>query len=242
MQNTENNSILNVAGYKFVSLNTNQLLQLRTEFKTKTLALNLKGTILLSIEGINLSLSGFVGDIENFLNFLSTFHSFKAMTFQRSWSLTQPFQRMLVRIKKEIITMGKVDISPEKTPVPYLEPLIFHQWLEEKKDMVVLDTRNRYEVEVGTFNNAIDLNLDHFSHFPQAVQQLPEGTKDKTVVTFCTGGIRCEKAALWLIQLGFKEVYQLQGGIINYFNQCGNNYFQGTCFVFDDRSAIESEK
>ncbi len=183
-------------------------------------------------------LAGLPQAIEDFLTFLKQYRIFDDIIFQKTWSEQQPFRRLLVKIKKEIISMGKKEITPEKNPAPYLNPLQFKQWLDENKDLYILDARNQYEIEKGTFCHAVNLNLKHFRHFPEAAKQLPEHVKEKAVVTFCTGGIRCEKAALYLMKLGFKEVYQLEGGIINYFNQCGDQHFQGACFVFDEREHI----
>lgn len=234
-------NVLNISGYKFQPLNVAELPAWKIELKARAIDLQLKGTILLSHEGVNVFLSGFPQAIEVFLTFLKKYKIFDDIVFQKTWSQQQPFRRLLVKIKKEIISMGKKEITPEKQPAPYLNPMKFKQWLDENKELIILDTRNHYEVAEGTFNQAVDLNLKHFRHFPEAAKQLPEHLKEKTVVTFCTGGIRCEKAALYLMQLGFKEVYQLEGGVINYFNQCGNQHFQGACFVFDERDQIKPE-
>jgi UPF0176 protein len=234
--------ILNVAGYQFVSFEMENLLLWRQMLKREAIARHLKGTILLSLEGINLSLSGLPEAVENFMLFLQQTTGVNSIALQKTWSAVQPFRRLLVRIKKEIISMGKIEVSPEKNPVPYIDPKTLDRWMAENKDFVILDTRNRYEVDLGTFDKALDLQMDHFRHFPAAIQQLPEELKEKTIVTFCTGGIRCEKAALWMLRAGYKKVYQLQGGILNYFNACGASHFQGSCFVFDERSSIQPEK
>jgi predicted sulfurtransferase len=144
-----------------------------------------------------------------------------------------------VRLKKEIISMGCPEIEPEKQTAPHLEPVDFKQWYDEGKDMIVLDTRNDYEIRLGTFEAAMDLGIDHFRQFPEAIKKLPESFKKKPVVTFCTGGIRCEKAAELMKREGFEQVYQLNGGIINYFEQCGGDHYEGECFVFDKRVALD---
>ena len=232
-------NILNIAAYQFISLPSDSLPEWRERLKAKALSCSLKGTILLSTEGINLSMAGSAENITNFQQFLAEWEALNPLSYRETWSDEQPFQRLRVRIKKEIISMGKLEIQPEKKTAPYIEPDTFQQWYEQGRDMMVLDTRNTYEVELGTFKGAVDLNIRHFRHFPDAITKLPESAKDKPMVTFCTGGIRCEKAALWLLENGFKEVYQLKGGILNYFEQCGQGKYQGECFVFDERVTVD---
>lgn len=232
---------LNIAAYKFVTLDETALAQLRAHLKQHALANQLKGTILLSTEGINCFLSGTEENIKQFQQTLEQQTEFNDLTYKNSWSDHQPFTRMLVRLKKEIIPLGKPEIKPEQETAPYLEPQKLKQWYEQHKDMIILDTRNDYEVELGTFDQALDLKLKHFRHFPEALKKLPNDAKDKPIVTFCTGGIRCEKAAQHLINEGFKQVYQLKGGILNYFEQCGGEHYHGECFVFDKRVALDSE-
>ena len=232
--------IVNIAGYKFVSLADAVLPTLRISLKARAVALGLKGTILLAPEGINAFLAGERTTIDTFLATLHAIPEFHNMHFKESFTDYQPFNRMLVRLKKEIIPMGDGQVIPEKKTAPYLSPETFKKWYEEKHDMVVLDTRNDFEVNMGTFENAMDLHLQHFRDFPEAVDLLPENMKEKPIVTFCTGGIRCEKAAAFMLQKGFKHVYQLEGGILNYFEKCGGAFYQGDCFVFDQRVAVNS--
>jgi UPF0176 protein len=232
------NAILNMTGYQFVTLSATQIREWQQAFKTTAQACELKGTILLSEEGINLFLAGIEKNIRQFQQFLAQFTEFSRLTYRETWSTTQPFRRLLVRIKKEIISMGKAEIQPEQEPAPYLDPLTLKQWYQQGREMLVLDTRNHYEVQHGTFVQAIHLNLDHFRHFPHAIARLPAFSPHLPIVTYCTGGIRCEKAALWLQKQGYTQVYQLKGGILNYFEQCGRDYFQGECFVFDERMSV----
>ncbi len=233
--------ILNIAAYRFVHLSMDDLPTLRGRLKDKANQYQLKGTILLSEEGINLFLAGLADNVEKFQAVLNGITSFKDLTYKNSWSKEQPFTRMLVRLKKEIISMGCEEVQPEKHTAPYISPEDFKEWYDKNKDMVVLDTRNDYEMRLGTFKNAVDLNLDHFRQFPQAIKQLSKEAKNKPVVTFCTGGIRCEKAAELLLSEGFNEVYQLDGGILNYFEQCGGDHYDGDCFVFDKRVAVDAQ-
>lgn len=233
------NSILNIATYQFVSLPAAQLSAWRVAFKNRALACELKGTILLSQEGINLFLAGIPERIAEFQDFLRQYPQLSQLTYRQSVSASQPFKRLLVRLKTEIISMGQPEIQPEQGAAPYIQPRTLQQWYTQGQPMLMLDTRNRYEVEQGTFMQAIDLGLKNFRSFPAAAAHLPAQAKQIPIVTFCTGGIRCEKAALWLKKQGYSVVYQLQGGILNYFSECGGAYFQGKCFVFDERVSID---
>ena len=234
-------NIVNIAAYKFVTLQETELPVLRTVLKAEALRRELKGTILLSTEGMNLILAGERQNITAYQSFLATYSTFQGLVYKESISDRKPFTRMLVRIKKEIISMGHPEIQPEHLSAPHISPTELKQWYEEKRDMVVLDTRNDYEVALGTFENAVDLHLETFRHFPDMIALLPDAMKEKPIVTFCTGGIRCEKAAVFMLNHGFKEVYQLEGGILSYFEQCGGEHYQGDCFVFDQRVALNSQ-
>jgi UPF0176 protein len=232
--------ICNISSYKFIDIPEALLIQIQSELKFTGKKNNIKGTILLSTEGINLSLAGVKENIEAFQSHLASYHFFSDLTYKYSYSNFIPFEKLVIKIKKEIITFKIDSINPVKKTAPYITPQCLKEWYLENKDMILLDTRNDFEVEMGTFQDAIDLNLKHFRDFPEAIKNLPETYKNKPVITFCTGGIRCEKAALLLLQNGFKEVYQLQGGILNYFEQYQNEFYNGHCFVFDDRVAVTS--
>ncbi|MBI2791605.1 MAG: sulfurtransferase [Gammaproteobacteria bacterium] len=231
-------SYTNISGYKFTKLTNLESLQ--QNLKQNCVALDLKGTILLGSEGINVFLCGKIDAIESFYQFIPT-TGLPEIEFKESSSQVIPFKHMHVKIKSEIVTMGVPQINVVEQTAPYLEPALLKQWLDENKDIILLDTRNEYEVGLGTFKNAIELHIQNFRSFPKAVQTLPEEFKDKTIVTFCTGGIRCEKAAPYLITQGFKDVYQLQGGILKYIEKFQNTHFQGECFVFDKRIAVDTE-
>jgi UPF0176 protein len=234
-------SIINISAYRFVQLSDNILSKLQISLKLKTKELGLKGTILLSVEGINLFISGESDCIRSFQNFLTTYSYFQNLEFKKSFSNFQPFKKMLVKLKKEIISFGLQSINPEKFTAPYITPEMLNVWVENKPELVLLDTRNTFEVKLGTFKNSLNLNLKRFRDFPNEVKKLPEKFKHLPIVTFCTGGIRCEKAAAYLLENGYKEVYQLEGGILNYFEKCGENHFKGTCFVFDARESLTSD-
>ena len=148
---------------------------------------------------------------------------------------------MKVRLKKEIISLGRKDINPREMTGERISPEALKNILDSKEEVLVLDTRNEYETRVGKFENAIDLQLDTFRDFPEAVESLPEEYKDKQIVMYCTGGIRCEKASAVMMKAGFADVKQLDGGVIEYFKETGGAYWEGDCFVFDERVALDKE-
>ncbi|MCA9173161.1 MAG: sulfurtransferase [Planctomycetales bacterium] len=228
--------ILNIAAYHFVPLD--ELAERRAALLELCRHLDLRGTILLAPEGINLFLAGTVAGVEEFLATLKRQPEFTELVVKRSYSRRQPFRRLLVRLKKEIIAFGVPEVDPHKASSPKLSPETLKQWLDEGRDIELLDVRNDYEIEVGTFVGATAIGLGHFRDFPAATAQLPESWKQKPVVMFCTGGIRCEKAGPFMEQQGFEEVYQLDGGILNYFELCGGAHYRGDCFVFDHRVAL----
>lgn len=230
-------NIINIAAYRFVPLI--DLPPLRASLKEKCVTLNLKGTILLAPEGINVFLSGGSDEIDSFIGHLAADDRFAGMEFKRSTSDHQPFNRMLVKLKKEIISMGRPDISPAEHAAPSLPAKTLKAWLDEGRDVVLLDTRNRYEIKLGTFKGARQLGIDTFRDFPDKLRQLDPAIKEKTIVTFCTGGIRCEKAAPALLDAGCRAVYQLAGGILKYFEEVGGAHYDGECFVFDRRVALD---
>lgn len=227
-------AVLHIAGYKFVTLyNTHTL---REAFMQRCGELGLKGTVVLSPEGINIMLAADQAAIAEFKQFLLTFAKFADIEFKQVEAVFIPFKRMLVKIKSELVP-GLPGVNPTEYTSPNLAPEELKRWYEAGRDFIIVDTRNRYEYELGTFEKAINLNLETFREFPQALQKLDPAIKDKTVVMFCTGGIRCEKATPIAEKLGFKQVYQLEGGILNYFRHCGDSHYHGTCYVFDERVA-----
>jgi RluA family pseudouridine synthase len=230
---------INIAAYKFTCLD--QLPQRRAELLALCRSLGLKGTILLSSEGINLFLAGSRESIDTLLQHLRAQGEFSDLDVKESVSDHQPFSRMLVRLKKEIISMGVPEVRPQVKTSPKLSPSELKEWLDHGKDVVLLDVRNDYEFAIGTFENSVPLPIDHFRHFPTAVAELEEALKEKPIVMFCTGGIRCEKAGPLMEAQGFKEIYQLDGGILKYFEECGGAHYRGDCFVFDKRVALDPQ-
>lgn len=235
--------ILNIATYKFVALD--DLPSLKDAILHALATREIKGTVLLAEEGINLFLAGHRLEIHDFLTWLRTDIRFADLQIKESWSAVQPFHKRLVKIKPEIIRMNHPAIRPSAGRAPAVDARTLKRWLDSGQDdagrpVVMLETRNRYEIEAGTFQNAIDWQLDKFTEFPHAVQAHREELAGKTVVSFCTGGIRCEKAAIYLEEAGISNVYQLDGGILSYFEECGQAHFEGDCFVFDDRRAVNA--
>jgi UPF0176 protein len=235
-------SILNVSTYKFVTLRDRE--SLRDRLQQQCDAWGLKGTILLAPEGINIFLAGEASAIHGFLAWLQQDARFADITAKESWSGSVPFRKMRVRLKKEIITMKVADIQPEDHRAATVSPATLKRWLDRGLDdagreIVMIDTRNAFEVEAGTFVDALDLGLSRFSQYPQAIAARKNDFSGKAVVTFCTGGIRCEKAVLYMNRLGMNNVYQLDGGILKYFEEAGGAHWTGECVVFDDRNAVD---
>ncbi len=232
--------VVNISGYKFIELD--QLDQLKSKFLQKCQQYHIKGTILLAHEGINLMLASNRCETNRFIDFLKTDHRFDNIPLKLHDSTHQPFPKLKVRIKEEIVTIGlTISAQNQKDVGSYISPETLKHWLEKKHDITLLDTRNRYEVAMGTFENAIDFQIASFKQFPQASGNLKADLKQKPIVIFCTGGIRCEKASIVLKQQGYDKVYQLEGGIIKYFEQCEGKHFNGNCFVFDERLAVNKQ-
>lgn len=234
--------ILNVSAYKFVPLDDCETL--RDRLLTQTRTLGLRGTILLAQEGINLFLAGEANTLRGFLRELQSDPRLSQLPIKESWSGTVPFRKMLVKVKREIIRMNHPAIRPQAGRAPAVDATTVRRWLDQGHDdagrpVVTLDTRNDFEVDAGTFEGAIDWRLSKFSDFPAAVQAHRADLEGKTIVSFCTGGIRCEKAALYLREAGLQDVWQLEGGILRYFEEVGGAHYRGHCFVFDERRAVD---
>jgi len=233
-----NNQIMIIALYKFVELPD------YCEMKEPLLALclqhNIKGTILLAKEGINGTISGARDDIQRIVDYLYAEPRFADITYKTSFANEQPFSRMKVRPRKEIVTLGIPDIKPELQTGIEVVPENWNELISDS-EVIVIDTRNTYETELGTFQGAVDPKTESFRDFPHYVEQQLSEYKDKKIAMFCTGGIRCEKASAYLLANGFSEVYQLQGGILNYLAKIPkeNSLWQGECFVFDDRIVLD---
>jgi predicted sulfurtransferase len=235
-------SYLNLAFYRFARLE--DPLHWRQVFREYCAGKAFRGTLLFSQEGLNGMLSGEEPALREFQAFLRGIEvagarPFADVEFKESWSSEITFPRMLVKVKKEIIPLGLPWVDPLAKTGARMTAAELKAWLDEQRDFVLLDTRNDYEVDYGTFGKAKSFGLKNFRDFPEQLKALPEETRDKPLVMFCTGGIRCEKASAVAMEMGFKEVYQLDGGILKYFEDVGGDHYQGNCFVFDQRVAID---
>jgi len=199
----------------------------------------IKGTLLLASEGINGTIAGTREGIDTFLSYLRSDVRFKDLDHKESCAKSLPFYRMKVRLKKEIVTMGLDDINPNKMAGTYVKPEHWNTLISDP-DVVVIDTRNDYEVEIGSFKNAINPNIKTFRDFPEWIRQQKSLQKKPKVAMFCTGGIRCEKSTAFMRKEGFDEVYHLQGGILKYLEVVPEqeSLWEGECFVFDERVAV----
>lgn len=209
-------------------------------------ALGLLGTILLAHEGINLFLAGDAPNLRAFVRKLQVDSRFAPLECKESWSESQPFRKLLVKVKREIIRMNHPAIRPADARAPALDARTAARWLAQGRDdagrpVVTLDTRNAFEVDHGTFEGAIDWRLSKFSEFPASLDAHRHELEGKTVISFCTGGIRCEKAAIYMRDAGLENVWQLEGGILKYFEETGGAHFRGECFVFDERVALAAD-
>ena len=234
-------AILNIAAYRFVMLNN--AAELRESIRSQAAALELKGTVLLAPEGINLLLAGKPAAVHDFVAWLRRDDRFADIDVKESFSDEPPFRRLLVKQKTEIIRMNHPTIRPQLQRAPAIDAQTLARWLssghdDEGRPVVTLDTRNAFEVDQGRLHNAIDWRLTRFSDFPQALLAHREQLRGKTVVGYCTGGIRCEKAVLFMREAGVDHVVQLDGGILTYFEVTGGTHFDGNCFVFDERNAL----
>jgi UPF0176 protein len=238
------NAILNISAYLFVPLP--DAAELRPLLLQEALARELKGTILLAEEGINLFLAGPPEAVRGFVAQLRTDVRLAPLAPKESWSATQPFRKMLVKLKREIIRMDHPAIRPAGGRAPAVDAATVRRWLDQGHDdsgrpVVTLDTRNAFEVDEGTFEGAIDWRIDKFTEFPAALRAHRAELAGKTVVSFCTGGIRCEKAAILMAEEGLDNVFQLEGGILKYFEEVGSAHYRGGCFVFDERRAVDAD-
>jgi UPF0176 protein len=226
--------------YKFVKLND------YPELKSPLLKVmndnGIVGTLLLAHEGINGTVAGSRAAIDTLLNWLNQDQRLNPIEFKESLTDICPFKRTKVKLKKEIVTMGVEDIDPTQVVGTYVDPKQWNQLISDP-EVLLIDTRNDYEVQVGTFKNAVNPHTETFREFPQYVQQHLDPNRHKKVAMFCTGGIRCEKSTAYLKQLGFEQVYHLKGGILKYLEEVPKeqSLWQGECFVFDDRVTVNHD-
>lgn len=234
------NSIVIAAFYKFVPIKDLELL--RKPMLHEMLKLEIKGTIILAEEGINGSFSGTRARMDLFYRYLKKDSRLADLNFKETFDEKNPFDKAKVKLRKEIVSLGIQELDPMKWSDSHLSPEQWHQFIQDP-EVLVLDTRNAYEYELGTFKNAIHPNTDSFREFPEFVEDHLSDKKDKKIAMFCTGGIRCEKTIAYMKEMGFEQVYQLQDGILNYIESipAQESLWEGQCFVFDDRVAVDSK-
>lgn len=223
--------------YKFVSLP--DFKDLRAPLLAKMESLGVKGTLLLAHEGINGTVSAPQQGIDALLQWLNSDSRLNPISYKLSYDDAHPFYRTKVKLKKEIVTMGQPNIDPTQVVGTYVKPEDWNQLISDP-DVVVVDTRNDYEIELGTFKNAINPNTETFREFPEYVEKHLDPKKHKKVAMFCTGGIRCEKSTAYMKEQGFEEVYHLEGGILQYLEDIPKeqSLWNGDCYVFDNRVAV----
>jgi len=236
--------VLNIAAYHFAEVSDPAALGV--QLRARCEAAGLRGSVLVAPEGLNLFLAGDEAGVDAVLHFVRGLPGFDALVVKRSVSRHVPFARLKVKCKREIIAFGHDDCVPRARRAPSVGPHTLRRWIAQGGDdagrrLVLLDTRNREEVAFGTFDGARTLAIDNFTDLTAALSPLREELADAALVSFCTGGIRCEKAALWMQDAGFAHVHQLEGGILNYFEQVGGDGFEGSCFVFDERLALRAD-
>ncbi len=241
-----NATVLNISTYRFAPLDS--LPDLRERLFDLGERLGLKGTVLLAAEGINLFLAGPAPAVHEWLEEVRRVPLLDGLPAKESWSTGVPFKRWKVKIKQEIIRMNRPVIRPAAGRAPALPAATLQRWLaqghdDEGRPLRMLDTRNDFEVDVGAFEGAIDWRLTKFSDFPAALDAHADELRDCAVVSYCTGGIRCEKAALLMQQAGITHTWQLEGGIIKYFEETAGQApgWNGRCFVFDERTALDRD-
>lgn len=226
--------------YKFVALENYK--EMREPLCKLMESLHIKGTILLAKEGINGTISGSESSVKSLLEHFNQDPRIAPISNKQSWHDEQPFYRTKVKLKKEIVTMGVEGIDPRRTVGTYVKPEDWNALISDP-EVTVIDTRNDYEIEIGSFKHAINPNTESFREFPEYVEKTLDPKKHKKVAMFCTGGIRCEKSTAYLKEQGFDEVYHLQGGILQYLEDIPQeqSLWEGDCFVFDNRVAVNHQ-
>lgn len=230
--------MINTAFYKFWSKSEDMVFEIQREIKALGDELSVKGKILLAVEGVNGSVSGTCVNICEFQERLSSkYPELKDMEFKDNPTSGFDHKRLIVKVKSEIITIkGNVDVSQT---APYIDPKEFHRMLREQADIAIVDIRNNYEHDYGHFQNSIKVDTEVFSEFGEHIAAIKEKIAGRSVVTYCTGGVRCEKATVLLREAGVTDVYQLKGGILQYGIDVGQEFWDGKCFVFDKRKLID---
>ena len=229
-----------ISFYKFVKINNPK--KLRKSLSDLLLNEDVVGTFLIAKEGINATVSGSNISLKKIMKFLDKQKGFNDIEYKHSCSIKRVFKRLKIKVKDEVVALGKKEIDPSKTTGNYIEPKNWNKLIADP-DVLLIDTRNTYEIKIGTFLGAENPNIKNFRDFPNFVKKKLNSKKNQKIAMFCTGGIRCEKASSYLLEKGFKDVYQLKGGILKYLEQNTkkNSRFKGECFVFDERVSVNKK-
>ena len=229
-----------ISFYKFVKINNPK--KLRKSLSDLLLNEDVVGTFLIAKEGINATVSGSDTSLKKIMKFLDKQKGFNDIEYKHSYSIKRVFKRLKIKVKDEVVALGKKEIDPSKTTGNYIEPKNWNKLIADP-DVLLIDTRNTYEIKIGTFLGAENPNIKNFRDFPDFVKKKLNSKKNQKIAMFCTGGIRCEKASSYLLEKGFKDVYQLKGGILKYLEQNTkkNSRFKGECFVFDERVSVNKK-
>jgi UPF0176 protein len=224
--------------YKFVTLVDFETM--REPMLEKMRAIHLKGTVILAAEGINGGFAGKREEMELLYQYMRSDSRLADLNFKETFDDKNPFDKAKVKLRKEIVTMGVKNVDPTISSGTYLNPEEWHEFIKDP-NVILIDTRNDYEFELGTFKNAVNPATENFREFPEYVKHHLQDQKDKKIAMFCTGGIRCEKSTAYLKEQGFENVYHLRDGILNYIEATPQNesLWEGACFVFDDRVAVD---
>ena len=231
--------VLNISGYRFVAID--DVPATLESVENFCLDLKIKGSVFMASEGINISLAGNLLDIQSFISELEKDSRFTNMRFHHTYSRFVPFNKLVFKTKSELVPLGENPLAAKSYSHQYLPAVELLQWIDSEKEFTLLDMRNKFEYQLGTFAGAQQLEMDGFRQLPSKLDEIDKLPKDKPLVTFCTGGIRCEKAGPYLERFGFNQVYQLDGGIIEYLRATNGNHWQGNCFVFDDRVSLNKQ-
>lgn len=231
--------VLNISGYRFVAID--DVPATLDSIEKICAELELKGSVFVAKEGINISLAGDLLAVQSFISRLEQDTRFSNMRFHQTYSLFVPFSKLIFKAKSELVPLGENPLAVRSYSHQYLPAAELQHWIDTGKDFTLLDMRNNFEYRLGTFEGAQQLNMEGFRQLPSKTAEINRLPKDKPVVTFCTGGIRCEKAGPYLEKFGFNEVYQLDGGIIEYLRSTQGKHWHGNCFVFDDRVSLNKQ-
>ena len=232
--------IVIAAFYKFIPLDDFE--SMRKPMLAKMHELHIRGTVILAQEGINGGFAGSRESMDNFYAYIQSDARLADIKFKETLDALNPFDKAKVKLRKEIVSMGVKGVDPIVSPGAYLDPVQWNAMIQDP-NVILLDTRNEYEYELGTFKNAINPKIDNFREFPEYVKEHLSDKKDKKIAMFCTGGIRCEKTTAYMREQGFEHVYQLHDGILHYMETMSEDesLWEGECFVFDDRVAVDKK-